>query len=243
MPKFLYFIIALILLSACNPKLYLVKSEADKTQISNVIAENEKLNLLIKPFKDSINKDLSDTIGYTKTILTKEQPEGSLNNFLADALLEIYGKDSNSICVLNYGGIRVPSLPIGAISKKNIFELLPFDNEVALIDIKGADFIKLCNTIAIKGGWPIAGFTMQIENKKANQIFINGHNIYPNTIYHLITNDYMANGGDDCNMLPQYTTSATNAIMRDVIIKYIQNSNKKNEKIAASKDGRIIEIK
>jgi 2',3'-cyclic-nucleotide 2'-phosphodiesterase (5'-nucleotidase family) len=238
-PKYLFFIFLGFCFITCNTGYKVTKNEYNKTQISYALDPELQIQKIIQPYKDSLDKEMNVIIGYCKVKLLKEQPEGSLNNFLADAILENYGQ-ANSIVVLNYGGIRMPVLPEGAITKRNVFELLPFDNKLVKVSIMGSQLLQLCNLIAQKKGWPIAGFVFEISNNKAINIFVNGNPLESNKMYQLITNDYLANGGDNCIMLSNLTQTDLNTTLRDAIINYIMKLNASSNKIIASKDGRIL---
>jgi len=46
---------------------------------------------------------------------------------------------------------------------------MPFDNLLVLQKLKGNILQQLLDLAASKGGWPLAGITMQIKDKKSNK--------------------------------------------------------------------------
>jgi 2',3'-cyclic-nucleotide 2'-phosphodiesterase (5'-nucleotidase family) len=67
----------------------------------------------ISPFRDSLKKEMDEVIGVNDSVLVKAQPEGTLGNFVADALLFQSRKVLQTeidFSVVNNGGIRIPTL-------------------------------------------------------------------------------------------------------------------------------------
>jgi 2',3'-cyclic-nucleotide 2'-phosphodiesterase (5'-nucleotidase family) len=169
--------------------------------------------------------------------LIKDKPNGTLNNFCADIMLQIgkrYDNDA-SICIINYGGIRLNSIPKGNITKGKIYELMPFDNMIVIQKINGNDLIDILNYIASQGGWPIAGISMEIKNSKSQSILVNGYPIDNNKIYTMVISDYLANGGDNLNILKKIPQTNTGLIMREAFIEELQ----KIKTIYPNKEKRI----
>lgn len=111
------------------------------------------------PFKNQIEKDMKRVIAFSEIEMIKKKPESNLTNFLADLLLEEgiavtqkNGLDAEPVVsYLNYGGIRT-FLPKGDISVENIFELMPFENEMVYLQLSGSQLQEFFNIVAEKGG-------------------------------------------------------------------------------------------
>ena len=74
--------------------------------------------------------------------------------------------------------------------------------------------------ISARGGWPVAGIRMQIQNKKAVNISINGAPLDNGKDYKIALGDYTANGGDDAAMLKGLPQLNKGYLMRDAFIDY-----------------------
>ena len=62
----------------------------------------------------------------------------------------------------------------------------------------------------------------------------------PNKNYHILTTDYLANGGDNMTFFKKASNYInTEVLLRDVIIDYIREINKIGTKVEAKFDGRI----
>ena len=63
---------------------------------------------------------------------------------------------------------------------------------------------------------------MAIKEKKAIGVVINGKALDPETTYVIANSDYVANGGNDCEMLRRIPKQDKGYLMRDALIEYIQ---------------------
>jgi len=224
---------------SCQTSYTILKKDYEQTTINAVLPEDSFALKLIKPYKDSLDKEMLQVIANSRVILKKEQPEGTLCNWVCDALMDESKALKPDLCVLNYGGLRIPQISEGPVTRGKIFELMPFDNYLVLLYISGNKLQELLNLTASKKGWPVAGLQMQLENGKAVSIFINGEALKPAKTYRLLTNDYIANGGDNCSMLLKVPSENTNLLIREVLLNYCAHLQQKGEKISSSKDGRV----
>lgn len=202
-------------------------------------AEMEKL---IAPYKQKLDSSLSEVIGFTSGEIKSYAPESPLSNFCADALLhyaQSHQKQEVDIAILNFGGLR-KNLPKGIICVRNIFELMPFENEAVIVELKGYQLQEALNYIAAKGGTPIAGARLQIKDKKILEASINNKALDPQKTYRIITSDYLAEGND--KLLPQSSTKkiALNIKIRDIFMEEIKLISNNHKTIEANTDERII---
>jgi len=240
----------LIFSGACTTH-YLVQRE--KTEGKVVILDSinvpkpDSLTLeIIKPYKAQIDSQMCQIVGYSEATMVKEQPEGLLNDFVADLCLakgNEYLKKLNSlsapICVLNYGGLR-SSLPKGSINLRNVYELMPFENELVVLELSGANVLKLFDYIAKKGGIPISGFTMTIKDNTADTVSIQGIPFDVNKKYLIITSDYLSQGGDDMSFFLDHLAYYPLGLkVRDAIIDYLKEQTKLGNTVSVHLDKRI----
>jgi 2',3'-cyclic-nucleotide 2'-phosphodiesterase (5'-nucleotidase family) len=177
--------------------------------------------------------------------LEKKQPEGTLGNLMVDAVKIMAEKKYATIidiALVNNGGIRLTSLKAGSITKGKVFELMPFDNILVLQKLNGKVLKELLDHIAGRGGWPVAGMTMKINNGKAVDVLINGSPIDENKIYTIAHSDYTANGGDDCTMLRAIPQINNGYLIRDAILDYFASFTKVGKEISVSMQNRVTNV-
>lgn len=201
-----------------------------------------ELSDMLKPYADSVNKSMSDVVAVAAITLEKKQPEGTLGNLMADVMMakakEKY-KTAVDAAFVNYGGIRLPSIPAGNITRGKIFELSPFDNIIVLLKVDGRTLQQFLDTAANKGGWPTTGCTYQLKNKKAVNITVGGQPVKDDGQYTIAVLDYLANGGDNCDMLRKIPQQNNGALFRDAIIEYFAGMQKQGKQITATIENRV----
>lgn len=237
----LSFIAAIILLS-CHT---VFKSES--VQYSNYRIQaagpgNAMLTAMIKPYADSMNKNMNDVVGMADITLEKKQPESTLGNFMADALLAMAKEKITAhadAAFVNYGGIRLNQLPAGPVTKGKIFELMPFDNILVVQKLKGDVLQQFLDLVAARGGWPCAGMKMEIQDKKAVGVFIGGKPLNPEAEYLIANSDFVANGGDNADMLRAVQQQTSGYLVRDAIFDFIAKLKKEGKNISAKLENRV----
>ena len=205
------------------------------------IPDNSVVQLL-QPYADSVNKSMNTVVVVAATALEKNQPEGTLGNILADAMLtkarQQY-KINVDAAFINYGGIRLTTIPAGNITRGKIFEVAPFDNVIVLLQLKGKLLQEFLNHISGRGGWPAAGISWQIKNKSATNVLINATPIDENATYTIAVADYVANGGDDAIMLKPIPQINNGYLFRDAVIEYFSGINQQGKKLQAKIEKRV----
>lgn len=235
-------------LTSCRTKSYTnYLVEAKKIEVNKNYVVNQNIDSYIAPYRNRINNDLDSIIAYCPETLDKSKGEWQTNigNFMSDACMElaypVFMKQQNKpidIILLNSGGVR-SIIPKGNITKRNAFEVMPFENSLIVIALKGEQ-IKLMaqHIITEKKPHPLHGLKIFInkENKITNLLF-KEQSIDNNKIYYVATSDYLANGGDNMTFfLNNEGSYDLNYKIRNVLIDYFY----KHKTIEASNSPRII---
>ncbi len=243
----LSFCVILILFS-CNKHLVVREVNTKNILIDfNVGPIDSLAESMVKPYRDSIEHDMSTLVAVSSAPLVKGKPESKLTNLVADILLysaASYCMQQNlsiqpDAAYVNYGGLRA-SLPQGEITVQHIFGLMPFENEIVLIKISGESFILMAEKIAARGGEGVAGMKLGIRNGKVLSLIVADKTIDPKAFYWLVTNDYIANGGDQMSMFINHSERINTQLkIRDVLIQVLSDQYKRDGIIEVKEDGRI----
>ena len=239
------FIIAAIFLNSCTTTHYaLKKSNREEYAINDKISVDSSVVKTYLPYKIAIDNEMNKVIGYTDVALVKRStlPESVLGNFFADAILNQAKKIQPNIDFAmpsTNGGLR-NDVAKGAIIVSNIFELMPFENETVVFNLKGNDVLELLKFIASSGGQPVAGLKMNIKNNLPENIFINGKEFDINKDYYVLTSDYIASGGDDAKGFANPIGKKVLGLkIRDALLKEVNDVQLEGKKINTKLDGRI----
>ena len=232
----------LIFIAACGPHAqHIAEHHEQQYIIAKSYAADSALSVLISPYKRGVDTQMRVVIGHTDIPLTKAQPESTLGDFVADATLVAARKlDSKVVAaVSNYGGIRLPYIAPGYITRGKLYELMPFDNMLTIVEIPGHLLQQFCNTMAAYKGWPISGLSFAIKDKTALNVQIAGMPINPNLVYKIAVSDYVAHGGDNCDFLRPLTKRNTTIFIRDALIEYVAALESEGKPLHPQLDNRI----
>jgi 2',3'-cyclic-nucleotide 2'-phosphodiesterase (5'-nucleotidase family) len=237
--------ILLSIISSCGaPKKNTIRLAYKDYDIGKTYVPDTGLQSMLLPYRDSVDKAMGKVIGFTSAALKKQPLESELGNFMADCMRIMATRRFNKTvdaAFVNYGGIRA-DLPQGQITLRNIYELMPFDNLVVLQSLKGSLLHRFLDHIASKGGWPVSGITMGIQNKQAIHIMINGKPLDENGTYLVANSDYVANGGDDCEMLKPVPQINMGYLYRDALINYIRELAAVNKPVQSAIENRVTNV-
>ena len=245
--KILALLVVASTLTYCRTPQLTLQQEKINYRVDNTIAEDSSIINYYLPFKQKLENEMNRVIGYTEHSLTRSrsQVETSAGNFFTDVLLEI-GKNqdpSSQIALATKGGIRA-DIKQGNITVGNVFELMPFENAVTILELSGERMNTVLNFIAKSEGQPVSGLKMEIKDGKPVNVFIGNEPFDINKNYKLVTYDYLANGGDYIegldNPIKRHNTAI---IVRIGIIDYIEKLTKEGKTINTQLDGRVKVIK
>ncbi len=199
----------------------------------------------IAPYKAYVDSVMNKQLAFSDREIFKKKPNGLLNNLSADMVLEQTRKQLGKVeyypdfCLLNYGGLRHP-LPKGVITLSDIYQLMPFSNEVVVLKLSGLQVDSLFRYVAATGGQPLAGCTVEIKDGNFVQAFIGGKKFDKNKDYYVLTSDYLANGGDRMSFFKHpEAIYKTGLLLRNAMIDYVKERGERGEHIVADPAERI----
>lgn len=153
----------------------------------------------LAPYRHKVDSVMNIRIGMAGG---EFRPESGLLNLISDAVLTVGtrldGGRRPDLAIMNKGGLRT-SLAKGPVTKGEIMQVMPFDNHVVVIELKGDELLKAFDVMASRGGDGVSGNVSAIYNpttKKCSEVKINGKSIDPERTYTLATINYLADGGD-----------------------------------------------
>jgi 2',3'-cyclic-nucleotide 2'-phosphodiesterase (5'-nucleotidase family) len=230
------------MLLSCKSALVPTKAVYEDYRITQSLGRDTSMTVLMAPYRDSVTRSMDVVVGVAEADMEKAKPEGSLGNFMVDAMLytarQKFGTPVDA-AFTNYGGIRINQLPRGPVTRGKIFELMPFDNLLVLQQVRGDVLQQFLDLTAASGGWPVAGLTMQIRDKKAVNVSVNGQPLDPSKTYTIANSDYVANGGDDAAMLKAVSQQNRGYLLRDALFDYIQALKGQGKNISAKVENRV----
>lgn len=221
----------LISLTGCHPRYPGTFENAIRYQINDTIPEDKKLQALIAPYTEKLNATMLSVLAPLSGELKLGKPESTLGNWITDIIHRYITETKGIQCdftLCNYGGVRSNFIKQDSLRVGMIFELLPFDNELLVLDLKGSDIEALVRYMAKAGFWPVSnGIQILQTDNKIEWIKIKGQPLVPTQIYKVQMPDYVANGGDGTPFLADAPREKTGMYMREAVIEQLRIETKK----------------
>ena len=208
-----------------------IDASLDAIQDTDYIAQ-------LAPSKAALEREMNVQIGYAPERLWVNSPECPMLNWASDALWEAAKKVYDGrvdIAIVNMGGMRC-EWPAGPITKGNVFELMPFDNQLVVLTLKGRDVIELCESFAHYGGQGVAGMRVKTRDEHLADVQIAGKPVDPDALYTVATSDYLAGGTDHMDALTHYVEYWNSELLiRELYLEAVREQ----DTIRSAVDGRM----
>ena len=237
----LFTLVSLFVLSACQHparRIVGVTTEAIPVNANADGIQDAAYLMQLEPIKEALEQEMNMQIGYAPECLWIGAPECPMLNWASDALLDAARKsypEKVDIAIVNMGGMRCEWLA-GHITRKSVFELMPFDNRLVVLTLKGTDILELCESFARYGGQGVAGMRVTIVDEQVANVTIGGKALNTKTSYKVATSDYLAGGTDHMEALTHYSDYwNSDLLIRDLYLAEVQAQ----DTIRATVDGRM----
>ena len=165
-----------------------IGKEAVVLDVNKVRKEKTEIKQLVNEFNDA--PALNEPIAVAKSKFENIEELGCM---MTDAMREISGAD---FAFQNTGGVRVNHLKKGPITVKDVYSIDPFNNEVVVYEMTGAQVKKyILNSYRKNGGYPsfVSGMTYSVDDDgRSVWIDMEGENFSTKKIYKVAMNSYMA---------------------------------------------------
>lgn len=231
---FMLFCVSIVNFSCKSGQFEKTKTEKSRLSVTSELAAKPSIEDYITPYRNHINKDLSEVLATAPTTLDKSTGKWQtpIGNLLADVAFaygnKAFEKQQNKkidICLLNHGGIR-SILPKGDVTTRTAFEIMPFENSLIVVGLKGSTVVEMVNhLLADEKPHPLSGLEIIIDkDKKIRSVTCQGKPIENDQIYYVGTSDYLSNGGDNMHFFAKGTANYDlNYKLRNILIDYFKD--------------------
>lgn len=240
-------LIFLLIVTSCrNMPHDLSKIDGKQIEIADTLKSNANLDEFIAPFKKNIDREMDSVLSYSAYALSKTDTRynTAIGNMEADAVMELANpifkarKHKNIDAVLlNYGGIRA-TLPKGNITMRNAYELMPFENTLVVLEMRGSKILEMFDYLKSGTAHPISGIKLKLNaTGDIAEEKIRGKPVDSAAHYFIATNDYLFAGGDNMNFFKNpVSVTYLDYKIRNVLIDYFSEK----DTIAPVYDDRFI---
>ena len=239
-------LVALLLLGGCQRVAYAPKAHfapVTSQPVGKMQAEDPAIAALIAPYHDKVAAQMQEVLGTAPVALVKSSGESPLANFVADLQRErasqVFGQPI-PLGVMTNGGLRA-GLPAGPITLGAVFELMPFENELVVLDAPGPVVEQLFeyaahSRMAVSGATYSVTFDgMPKDIRIGDQLFDSDQN----RTWPIAVSDYLAAGGDNMVFFKSIEPRHSNVLLRTAITDHIRGLTKAGRLVTAKVEGRV----
>lgn len=233
-------------LASCHTAYEVTQVEGERFPMDSTwdVKPDAEAAALLLSYKTQVDSMMNHTVGTAALSMDRFRPESPLSNLVADVLREA-ATEVQGVAVdmglINIGGIR-NSLTEGAIQTGNIYEILPFENSLCILTMKGSAMKLLFENIAIRLGEGVSGVELTISEKgQLLRATIGGKSVEDDKTYLVATVDYLADGNDGMTAFMQADKRVCpeGATVRSLFTKYVEKQTAAGKKISSKLEGRI----
>ena len=246
MKKIIISFFAIILFFSCkNEPQHLVKIKGKQLPITEEITSTKAIETVIEPFKEKVENEMNVILSFTPKDLNRHdgELESSLGNLMADLCQEranlvfntATGKNID-FAMFNFGGIRA-GISKGEITTRNAFQLMPFENNLVVVELTSDKIIELVEYLIIeKRAHPLSKGISLVVTENGYDLKIKNVPVDNSKTYFVLTSDYLQKGGDNMNFFNNpVSLFKTDYKVRNAIIDYF----KEKDTITIKLDGRF----
>jgi 2',3'-cyclic-nucleotide 2'-phosphodiesterase (5'-nucleotidase family) len=234
----------------CNPP------QAKRIVIDERIAEDAEILKVLEPYRSRV-RELDNVIGRLEGDLKRVRPgSGTLGNFVSDGLRSEASRRLKTpvlLTVTNSGGMRRTGIPEGTLRVRDIFELLPFENALIVLDMTGDQVLKLLRAVLNSGDAQSGARITYRTNANGRLEFISASfidasgketGIDPQAVYSIVTIDYLYNlkSGNYAILREARNMRPIGITLRDAIINYVKVLNAQGLPVRPVMDSRFKEV-
>jgi len=221
-------------------------------RLDATMPESAEVRAVVERYKAQLGERLSARLAVAAgDFSTEGGPSNALGVLVADETLAWFvtntGPESPAVqCfVTNNGGLRAP-LYAGEVKLSHVYEVMPFDNELVVLTLSGAQLLRVAVEIARKGGEPVAGVRFEIhgsgDTAEAKNVFVASQPLDPAATYQVGTTDYLAESGWLSGLVKGAPMRRTGALMRDVIAERLKAVDAQGVQLQPKVDDRIQKV-
>lgn len=185
------------------------------------LGEDAEVKAIVARHAETVGKIFETVVATAPAMLGREPDrESALGSWMADCYRETLGVDT---ALQNGGGIRA-EIPAGPVTLREIFNVMPFDNALVKLTLKGSDLRKvLDHGVGMGRIAQISGASVEYRRPKPSgerlvAASVGGAPLDDAKLYTIASLDFLTSGGDGYSVFDRYVSSeATGALARDML--------------------------
>lgn len=206
-----------------------VATAVDPTWVDEIEPDPEAA-AIVADYQAQLGAELGRTVGEATTSILRgatRTVESEMGNFVADAMRTYL--DGVDIAVTNAGGLRA-DIDAGPITLEEVYAVLPFNNTLVTMNLTGAQVAQVLEEGANSqyGTVQVSGLRWSYDaaapfgDRVTSVTLADGTPLDPAATYRVVTNNFMAGGGDQFTTLTQGAGTVDTGInLVDAVVRYL----------------------
>jgi 5'-nucleotidase/UDP-sugar diphosphatase len=213
--------------------------DAKPILVEESIPDDPTVSAMIAAFVKPIDSLRKTVVANTPIALSRQggnTGNSQLGNVITDAMLAATEKSGAKLAIMNNGGIR-SDVDAGPITFDEVIQTSPFGNTLVVLDVTGAELLQTFEQAAGRVGEDGKGIIIHVSKwtqlrydlskpvgKRVVSATVNGEPIDPKATYRIVTNSFVASGGDGFTAIRDakgYRLD-TGTLDRDALVNYLK---------------------
>lgn len=192
--------------------------------------QDPEIQKKVQRYQGAVARAMDVVVGESLEELPRsDSGETRLGSWVCDVMCE---KASSQVCIYNNTGIRA-SLPQGPVTKRHLYQLIPFDNTVVTMEMTGDQLVAVLE----RGIYPDGRLGIQVSglnftydpdgppSKKVVEVVVGGGRLDPKKRYAVATNSFLAAGGSGFAMFKEaQNIEDTGYLVRDLLTEKVSKA-------------------
>ena len=236
---------AAFMVSCAAPEEHTLGYHWSQEQIMFDSTASDHIESLIAPYRAKLDSTMNEVIGYSAgNLSSRGRYESTLGAFVVQLMhaqsVKIYNHPVDVALINHHGGLRAP-IGEGPITLGEAFNVMPFENEVWLLELSGEELAELVAFIPENGTsmlWPVS---FEVTAEGVENVLVGGEEIDPERTYTLVATDYQANGGNEFALLkPLKRLDVESVKLREMIIREIKEVAERGDSLQSTLPNLIV---
>lgn len=196
------------------------------TFLEGPVVPTTAITQVMKPYIDEVKTTYGKALGVHLAKPLSRDASPGLGEVVCHA---VANAAQAGICVQNKGGVRA-DLPAGELTYGQVFEVLPFDNKVAVLQLTAKELQEFVELLFKRrdGNVPfIHGLTVQVQKEGLVLLQADGSPLKEGARYKVATSDFLAQGGEGLDEVFKAVAPSDLTIlsvdMREALIAYLKS--------------------
>jgi LPXTG-motif cell wall-anchored protein len=214
------------------------------------LAVDPVVKAIVDKYDTELKPILDEVLGATDKDLPHDKNASGvslLGQWTSDVMK---AKAGTEIAITNGGGLRT-SIAKGQITMGNMYSVMPFDNTLVKMELKGSDIKKnIENGIGNESiGWvQFTGMKVHYDLSKpfgsriVGIYLMDGSKMDMDKYYTVVTNDFMATGGDSYNFASGKNIVDTGIPIREALVEALRKLTAEGKVLSVTPDDYLVSV-